>query len=183
MKKEKYETCFIAKSFKLPVIFLIIWRHHQINDHAGQTDVKPDRHRPTDDFFVLIDLHRPAVHKGKKRERHDNGGQDAVSNQNGKVNGPNEAMSAVLRRFRGNIVERQIRYEKEQRRRKSGQNKSPVDFDVFFADRKEGRQQKDKRKAIKNGVEPREDRDIEVHFSLVADRRKEQQQNHGHCDD
>lgn len=72
-------------------------------------------------------------------------------------------------------MERQVRKQKQKRWRESSQNKSSVHIDIFPFNGNERADQKNKRKAIKNGVQPRQNINIKSYFSLVTDVRKKEQ--------
>ena len=70
---------------------------HQVNEHAGDRNVKPDRHGPLPDATMFIPAFPERRHERDDDQRQHRKRQQDVRDQDREVNRPNESKTAELR--------------------------------------------------------------------------------------
>jgi hypothetical protein len=60
----------------------------EVDQHAGDGDVEPDRERPPGDALVLVETLTQGAGERDENQRDDGDGADKVGEENAKVNGP-----------------------------------------------------------------------------------------------
>src|SRR6185436_20729311 len=94
---------------------------HQVNHNASYRYVNPHRERPARDSHVLIELRPEAADCGEECERHDDGRQDDVGNQDAKVDDSNRTLPRKRTRARMEVVGH-VAAEEERRRRQRAEH-------------------------------------------------------------
>src|SRR2546422_8004242 len=85
---------------------------HQIDNHTGDRDIKPNGKSPTRDFAVSYEVTVGRAIQRHKDKRDNHNGQYSMANQNSEIYGPHDSLPCEARSAMV-IMIRQVRSEKQ----------------------------------------------------------------------
>ena len=97
---------------------------HQVDDHAGDRDIHPDRVSPAGDLAMLLKLAAQSERERNDDQRHDDGSENRVRNQNREINRARPSVAAKTDRADVGVVveiaaEKQARHDEGRNHRRA----------------------------------------------------------------
>ena len=113
---------------------------HEVDEHPRDGDVKPEGERDAGDGSVFVEALPERPDDRDERQRGDDGGEDAVGDEDGKIKETDSARALESNGTHESVI-RQIREQKEDRCDESGDHQAPMFLPVSTADGSEAEEE------------------------------------------
>ena len=129
---------------------------HEIDEHAGDADVKPNRPSDAGDFFMAGVIAFQSSEEGDQSERHDGHGEQNMGDEHGVVGGADRSFSAKRSMDAAHAdLMSHVKNEEDAGNTESGQHGGAVGRNAALFNKDEGNDQKHGREPVERGIQRR----------------------------